>query len=180
MRICFVRHAEIKKYVGQLIPDAVGISGKGKKTAKRVAEYLKNENVTVVYSSPTKRAVETAEIIAKAFGVDHILMRQFTERKGVVPRTPLEKEWEENYLNLDYRNGKVETISDFYKANYEGLDLVIKENKLKETKEKEQTIVIVAHSSNLYAFNAYFNNLPLKGRAVWLQCSNGAVIKYQV
>ena len=180
MRICFVRHAEVKRYLGELIPDDVHISGKGKKTAKRVADYLKDENVSIVYSSPIQRAVDTADIIAKAFNVDHITMKQFTERKGVIPRTPLEQEWFENYLNLDYRNGKVETITDFYKANYEGLDLVIKENKLKETKEKEQTIVIVAHSSNLYAFNAYFNKLPLKGKAVWVQCSNGAVIKYQV
>ena len=180
MRICFVRHAEIKRYVGELIPDAVGISWKGKRTAKKVAEYLKNENVSIVYSSPITRASETAEIIAKAFNVDHITMKQFTERKGVVPRNPLEQEWADNYLNLDYRNGKVETISDFYKANYDGLDMIIKENKLKETKEKEQTIVIVAHSSNLYAFNAYFNKLPLKGKAVWMQCSNGAVVKYQV
>ena len=179
-KICLVRHAEIKRYVGELIPDAVGISAKGKKTAKKVAEYLKNENVTVVYSSPIARASETAEVVAKALGVDHITMKQFTERKGVIPRTPLEQEWADNYLNLDYRNGKVETISDFYKANYEGLDLIIKENMLKETKEKEQTLVVVAHSSNLYAFNAYFNKLPLKGKAVWLQCSNGAVVKFRV
>ena len=180
MKICLVRHAEIKRYVGELIPDAVGISLKGKRTAKKVANYLKNENVTVVYSSPIERASQTAKVIAKAFNVDHITMKQFTERKGVISRTPLEQEWADNYLNLDYRNGKVETISDFYKANFEGLDMVIKENKLKETKEKEQTIVIVAHSSNLYAFNAYFNKLPLKGKAVWMQCSNGAVVKYKV
>lgn len=180
MRICFVRHAEIKRYVTALIPDSVRISAKGKRTAKSVAKYLENENVVAVYSSPLVRAVETAEIIAKHFGVEYITMKQFTERKGTVPKTPEEQEWLNNYMNYDYTNGKFETLTLFTKQNFAGLDLVIKENKLKETKDYEPTIVIVAHSSNLYAFNAYFNKLPLKGKAQWLQCSNGAVVKFRV
>ncbi len=180
MRICFVRHAEIKKYASTLIPDDVKISGKGKQTAKRVAEYLINENVTMVYCSPMVRAKQTAEIIAKKFNVPVMVMSQFKERLGTIPKNAEEQEWLKNYMNLDYKNGKFETLLRFVKQNYEGLDIVIKENMLKETAENEQTIVIVAHSSNLYAFNAYFNKLPLKGNGVWMQCSNGAVIKWKV
>ncbi len=180
MRICFVRHAEIKRYVTALIPDSVHISAKGKKTAKSVAKYLENENVVAVYSSPLARAVDSAKIIAKHFNVDYITMKQFTERKGTIPSTPEEQEWLNNYMNYDYTNGKFETLTMFTKQNFAGLDLVIKENKRKETKDFEPTIVIVCHSSNLYAFNAYFNKLPLKGKATWMQCSCGAVVKYKV
>lgn len=180
MKVIFVRHAEIKKHLGELIPDNVKISSKGKKTAKRVAEYLKDENVAVVYSSPMTRCVQTAKIISKDLGTDHIIMKQFRERLGTIPKTPEEQEWLNNYMNYDFKNGRVQTLTNFVKENYEGLDLVIKENKLKETKDKEIAIVVVAHSSNLYAFNAYFNKSSLKGNCVWMQCNNGAVIKYRV
>ena len=43
MKICFVRHTDIKKYITSLIPDSVHISSKGKRKAKEVAKYLENE-----------------------------------------------------------------------------------------------------------------------------------------
>lgn len=180
MKICFVRHTDIKKYITSLIPDSVHISSKGKRKAKEVAKYLENENVVAVYSSPITRAVDTAKIIAKHFNLDYITMKQFTCRLGTTPKNPEEEVWLNNYMNYDYINGKFETLTRFTKQNFDGLDLVIKENKLKETNDFEPTIVIVGHSCNLYAFNAYFNKTSLKGKGVWLQCSMGAVIKWRM
>ncbi|MDD4412334.1 MAG: histidine phosphatase family protein [Patescibacteria group bacterium] len=44
----------------------------GRKQAKASAKKLKNKKITVIYSSPLKRALETAEIIADEIGVDLI------------------------------------------------------------------------------------------------------------
>ena len=40
------------------------------------------------------------------------------------------------------------------------------------------TIIIAAHSSTLYALNAFMNGIPHHGQITWLQCNNGAVIKF--
>lgn len=37
----------------------------GLKQAKRLAEYLSDKNIDVIYSSPLKRAIKTAEIVAE-------------------------------------------------------------------------------------------------------------------
>lgn len=41
-----------------------------------------------------------------------------------------------------------------------------------------QNIVVVAHSSTLYALNAFLNGIPYHGQITWLQCNNGAVVKF--
>ena len=41
-----------------------------------------------------------------------------------------------------------------------------------------QTIAIVAHSSTLYALSAFINGIPQNGQITWLQCNNGAVVKF--
>lgn len=66
--ICLVRHGEVpsnnepRKHIGQR--DDEDLTDNGKRQSQAVAELLKNEPFTVIYASPLKRAVSTAEIIA--------------------------------------------------------------------------------------------------------------------
>lgn len=60
---------------GQTIGNAYGagegnkvdsfLTSTGLKQAKRLAEYLSDKNIDVIYSSPLKRAIKTAEIVAE-------------------------------------------------------------------------------------------------------------------
>lgn len=73
-RIFLIRHGEKLKDKGN-----VGLSKKGKKQALLTAEYFKQLNFKIdcIISSPEKRAIETANIIAKKLNLvvkkDHLL-----------------------------------------------------------------------------------------------------------
>ncbi|RDU36872.1 histidine phosphatase family protein [Neobacillus piezotolerans] len=75
--IYFVRHAHT-----EYTPDELGrpLSVRGKKDAERVAELLKNKNISVVLSSPYMRAVETVAGVAKAIGTEIKTIEGFRER----------------------------------------------------------------------------------------------------
>lgn len=70
-KIIFVRHGQSVKNLIGLFTDEVNdfpLTRLGRKQAKEAGEFLKKENVDVVYSSPVLRAKETAEIISKQLG----------------------------------------------------------------------------------------------------------------
>jgi len=76
--ILLVRHGEndyVKKgrLAGRL--PGVHLNGKGREQAQAVAEKLSGAAIKAVYSSPMERAMETAEPIAKALGLD-VVVRQ--------------------------------------------------------------------------------------------------------
>lgn len=69
-----LRHGEVHNPDGILYGRLPGyhLSERGQKMADRVAEFLKENgnDIAVVVSSPLERAVETAEAVADAFGLD--------------------------------------------------------------------------------------------------------------
>jgi len=70
-KVICARHAESEANVAEVYED-VGTSPlteKGKKQAKELAEKLSSEGIEVILSSPFVRAVQTAEPIAKKFGI---------------------------------------------------------------------------------------------------------------
>lgn len=75
--IYLVRHAH-----SMYTPDELGrpLSGRGMADAERVTELLKNETISVVLSSPYRRAIETVAGIAKAIGTEVATIDGFRER----------------------------------------------------------------------------------------------------
>lgn len=69
MRLILVRHGEtIENQKGICQGQMEGtLSGNGIEQAKGVADFLKSENIDVIYSSDLKRAVDTAKETAKHF-----------------------------------------------------------------------------------------------------------------
>lgn len=70
-RLLLVRHGEshgnrIDVYSGR---KDYGLTKRGVAQAKRVSELLRKTKLSAVYSSPVKRAYDTAEIIAKPHGI---------------------------------------------------------------------------------------------------------------
>ena len=47
----------------------------------------------------------------------------------------------------------------------------------KKHKEKDESVIVVAHSSTLYALATFVNGVPENRKIVWMQCSNCAVVK---
>lgn len=55
------------------------LTPKGVIQAQQTAAYFKDKHIDEIYSSPLKRARETAEIIAQALGLKVVVMEQFRE-----------------------------------------------------------------------------------------------------
>jgi len=81
MTLFLVRHGEIpsnvKKIYAGTSPERLTV--RGELQAKAVAGKLTKHNIYALYSSPVKRALQTAEIIGKAIGKDVLIEDAFRE-----------------------------------------------------------------------------------------------------
>lgn len=81
-KIYLVRHGQSEDNANDIFGghhDSI-LTQKGRDQAQEVAEKLKNYALDVIYSSPLKRASETAEIIAKQLG------KEFSVEPGLIER----------------------------------------------------------------------------------------------
>lgn len=91
--ILLVRHGQTVwntkgRYMGWTLD--VGLSDTGEWQARRLSERLRGEEIDAVYSSPLKRAADTAEIVAEPHGLNVQVIEGFGEmRLG---------EWEGQYM----------------------------------------------------------------------------------
>ncbi|MEM3101657.1 MAG: histidine phosphatase family protein [Candidatus Nitrosotenuis sp.] len=81
MNIFLVRHGEVlsnlrKVYAGKS-PEP--LTERGRRQAYEAGERLKSFNIDALYTSPVKRAVETAMIIGEVTGKEYIVMDEFRE-----------------------------------------------------------------------------------------------------
>lgn len=64
-----IRHAEPVKVVAAAGPADPALSSRGRRQAELLGEYLRDEKIGAVYSSPMTRAGQTAAALASALGV---------------------------------------------------------------------------------------------------------------
>lgn len=174
MRICFIRHAsDVKpKVLGEDTP----ISMAGKMQVKNAIRYYDKENIKMIYTSPCKRAVQTAEIIARRYNVPIVVLNELTERikfdykKGSAE----EKLFMENYLNYDFDTDKFESCKKYIDRNFKAFDQIINNHYA-----KGENVILVGHSATLYALNTYFTGIPKDNQIVWLQCGNCSMVKFE-
>ena len=71
MELLWVRHGEPERIApGSGIPADPPLTPRGREQAERLAAWLAFESIDRVLSSPQRRAIETAEPIASAHGLD--------------------------------------------------------------------------------------------------------------
>ena len=78
-------------------------------------------------------------------------------------------------INFHDENSKIQTCRDFIEKNFKGFYKILENHK-----EKNESVVIVAHSSTSYALTTFVNGVPSDRKIGWTQCSNCAVIKFFV
>ncbi|NUT05973.1 MAG: histidine phosphatase family protein [Hamadaea sp.] len=90
--VYLVQHAEKRREPGD--PE---LTDRGREQALRTAELLSRSGIQAVYSSPLRRATQTAQPIAAAAGVEVIEDRRLVERMNWDGRQPLAEflaEWD--------------------------------------------------------------------------------------
>lgn len=83
MKLLLIRHGETPVNIAgnmHKTNDSVGLSELGRDQALQLANACKAQGVDRLYSSPEKRALETAEIIAQELGLETQVMEGLRER----------------------------------------------------------------------------------------------------
>ena len=82
MELILVRHAEpvrIDSHESAGVPADPGLTDRGRAQADRVAAWLAFEPIDALLVSPKRRALETADPIAKACGLEHVIAPDIVE-----------------------------------------------------------------------------------------------------
>ena len=167
MIIMYVRHA-----------DASGdkLTELGLEQCKLMAMQNDGFEFSKIYSSPMKRCEDTSRFLADKYNLKIEICDELGERKVLngLPNTDDEKEWFSNYLNPNYSHENPEGCKEFLDRTSKVLDGIIKEHK-----DKNENVIISAHSCTLYAIMAYFNKQNTD-KINWYRVSNCAKVFFEI
>ena len=158
MKMIFVRHGQtdtnVKEKLGEAIAeDDAPLNAKGLEQAKIVASKLKNEKVDVIFSSPYRRAVQTAEEIARFHKAPIIKLDGLKERNCSVL---VGDRYHELFdFDKDIGTDDIESVGDFFQRVYSAIEQI--------KSAGYHNVVVVSHGGVSHAFRAYFNNLKWQG-----------------
>lgn len=126
------------------------LSEKGMADARRVTNTLMENNITAIYSSPLRRAVDTISGLAENAGIEITIGNDFRERKigeWVEDfRSFSQKQWEE----FDFKLAEGESLREVQERNISALFEVIRRN-------PGRSVVIATHGTALSTIMNYFD-----------------------
>lgn len=147
--IILARHGETEWNVGEIFRGRadVELNETGIKQAELLAEYLRSANIEAVYSSPLKRALRTAEMVASYHQLEveiapGLIDFDFGKWQGL-PHQEVKERYKELYIKWIEHPDKVrmpagESLDDVRKRATGVVDEVI-------AKKYEGAVVLVAH-----------------------------------
>ena len=149
-KVYFVRHAE-PNYNNR---DDMSreLTAKGMADRELVTQFLSDKNITVVLSSPYKRAVDTVAHFAVSKGLNVEIIDDFRERK-------VDSVWIEDFdafskaqwADFDYKLSDGESLNDVQRRNISALKKVLE-------KYKDRNIAIGSHGAALSTIINYYDN----------------------
>ncbi len=149
-KVYFVRHAKPDFNVQDDFTKP--LSEEGINDSKKVTEFLKDKNISKIYSSPYKRSVDTIRDFATLANKDIELVEDFRERK--VSNSWIkdfnrfaEKQWDD--FNYSLEEG--ENLKEVQERNIRALDKLLSEN-------NDENILIGTHGTALSTIINYYDN----------------------
>lgn len=151
MKIYLIRHGETTgdiedRYGGDYDDD---LTEKGKKQAEELAKKLQKKGIQTIFSSPLKRAQQTAKILSKALQVNIQTVKEIKERNrcGILTgmiRSQAKEKYPEAFEKVQEFKNTIEGAEDykkFVKRITKAFEKLLKEN--------FQTIAVVTHGGPL-------------------------------
>jgi len=166
-KMVFVRHGEAEGNYDRVFHGQTdsNLTEKGRKQAEKVAQRLKNEEIDVIYSSPLKRAFETAKHITEEKNIKDIITNNgLMEINGGewenIMWEDLPKKWPREYYNWEYRPHlhcmpAGESMKEIYDRIVGTVSKIADEN-------KGRNVCIVTHGTVLRALMCYILRKPFE------------------
>jgi len=167
MKLFLVRHCQTDWNLNHKIQGSsdVKLNEEGLRQSSALASWFKQFKIDVVYSSPMRRAIETAEKIAKNFNLN---VQSLTGLKELNHGTlegessidvwdrhgPLLKKWIEDPMSIKLPGG--ESIADLKERVWNSINEITK-------KDADKNVVVVGH---------HFTNLIIISMAIGLDLKN--------
>ena len=144
MIVMFVRH-------GESVDDK--LTDLGKKQCELMIQGREEYKFAKIYSSVANRCKETAEYLKNSLSLDVEYLRELKDRELLksTPQNDDEQWWYDNYLNRNYSHKNPEGCKEFLDRNFVAFDRIIRQHK-----DKNENIILVAHSCTFYAIQEYF------------------------
>lgn len=167
MKLVLIRHGESIGNLNQVIYGRTDyeLTQKGVEQSEAVRQQLSNENLLTIYSSPLKRALHLAQLIAQDHGVQVHIDKRISEMnyglfEGLTPQE-VEIQYGESYQNYlnhyeTYIIPEGEGYFEFRERVYDFLQMLL---------TKEGTFIIVTHSGVIRECLIYL--LALNPEQVW-------------
>lgn len=145
MIIMFVRH-------GESVDDK--LTEFGKDQCELMARGKEEYEFSKIYCSVANRCRETAKYLKEKLALEIEFLEGIKDREllGGDPVNASEQEWYDNYLNKNFSHKNPEGCKEFLLRNFAEFDKIIKHHK-----DKNENVVLVAHSCTFYAIQEYFN-----------------------
>ena len=144
----------------------------GKKQIKYSACYLKQANISKIYSSPITRCLESSKIVNKILNKEIAIDSRLSEREKIASmRGEDDQEWFDNYLNINYSSNNPEGAKEFFDRIKSFVEEALCSH------DDNENILIVGHSSTLYALTAYFYGAQKE--IVWMAMGNGSIVCFE-
>ncbi len=146
MVLLFVRH-------GEAIDDK--LTDFGVTQCEVMVNCEENYKFSKIYSSTANRCKETAKFLSDKFGLKIESVKGIIDRQQLPNKKPQnadEQIWYDNYLNKNFSYENPEGCKEYLKRNFAEFDKIINAHK-----DKNENVILVAHSCTFYAIQEYFN-----------------------
>ncbi|MBI3420458.1 MAG: histidine phosphatase family protein [Candidatus Sungbacteria bacterium] len=162
-RMIFVRHGETQINSSGLIhnvDDPNGLTACGEERVRQIIGALKSHEPEIFYSSPEKRAIETAGRIAQDFGLEVNALPEFRERDWGEwsGKTWADVEEKLNVMSLQRRYTFVPPGGE----SWQQAERRVKEGLRKITSSQHKNIAIVTHGGMLRILMPMLKDSPLE------------------
>jgi broad specificity phosphatase PhoE len=163
MKIIFIRHGETPENEKKITQGWMDndLSELGLVQARKIAENLKNENISFIYSSDLKRASNTAKEILKLQKSSKLILDKSLreQNKGIYEGQPVGTSQKDmDKLGIPWHEFKPEGGE----SHLEVLDRMSKFYESIKQKHKNETIAIVTHGGPLSLILSYINKEKLE------------------
>lgn len=167
MILMFVRH-------GESLNDE--LTGLGKKQCELMVMGNEEYRFSKIYCSVANRCKETALYLSEKYNLELEYLKGVKDRQMLKgdPITKGEKDWYENYLNKNFSYNNPEGCKEFLERNFREFDKIIKAHK-----DKNENVILVAHSCTFYALQEYFNK-SLEDNIKYYRLSNCAKVYFEI
>lgn len=157
-KIFFLRHGEVHNPQNILygrLPD-YKLSDQGIEQIRQVADFFKNQNLSVIFNSPMQRTTETAQIISEITKVKMVISDLLNEVRIIHQGISLEEYHNKIQMHLydrKYLDKGQESIEDIEKR----MDKFAKDI---QKKYENRNILAVSHGDPIMILRTYYLGLP--------------------